>query len=155
MKLIILASLSCLLFASCIPSTPQSRIQANLGKFNALSLKEKSAVEKGLIAPGMSPDAVFLAWGAPSDRFQGAKNNMLTERWDYAGSQPIYTQNFNGFYGCGIGQGRFRNRGLAFAMGPDVTFIPYRIASVWFVNDRVDSWERVDPNNSSLGRQIW
>lgn len=32
--------------------------------------------------------------------------------------------------------------GLGFGMGPEITYIPYRVASVWFVDRKVDSWER-------------
>jgi hypothetical protein len=155
MKNLIFATFTSLIFASCTPSTPQARIQANLGKFNALSRKEKESVQKGLIAPGMSADAVFLAWGAPSDRFQGAKNNTVTERWDYAGTQPVYSQNVFGFHGGGFGPRRYRNANPAFFMGPDIAYIPYRIASVWFVNHRVDSWERVSGETARLTRPIW
>ncbi len=31
---------------------------------------------------------------------------------------------------------------LGFGFGPEIAYIPYRVASVWFINNRVDSWER-------------
>lgn len=152
---ILVAALTCLLFASCVPSTPQTRIQANPSKFHALSRQDQESVRNGQITPGMSADAVLLAWGGPSNRFQGVKDKTLTERWDYAGSQPVYTQNFYGFYGGGFGPRRYRNADLAFALRPDIEYIPYRIASVWFVDQRVDSWERVSGGSAPFGRPSW
>ncbi len=144
MKNFLIPAFACLVFASCAPSTPQARIQENPGKFAALSSKEKAAVQNGQIAPGMSPDAVLLAWGPPSERFQGSAKNKTTERWDYAGSRPVYSNNFYGSYGGFYGRG---NR-VAYALGPEISYIPYRVASVWFVNHRVDAWERVNGENA-------
>lgn len=133
-----------LLLASCAPSTPQTRIQREPGKYEALSQKQRSLVEQGQISRGMPQDAVYLAWGAPSRVFQGSKEDKLTERWDYAGSRPVYYSNFYGsygsFYGPYRGHGYYHGYGIGF--GPEVAYIPYRIASVWFINGRVDSWER-------------
>lgn len=133
-----------LLVASCAPSTPQSRIQQDPAKFEALGKKQRSLVEQGEISRGMSPDAVYLAWGRPSRVLQGSKDGKNTERWDYAGSRPVYHTNFygsyGGYYGPCRGRGYYRGYGIGF--GPEVTYIPYRIASVWFIDGRVDAWER-------------
>lgn len=104
-------------------------------------------VERGEVARGMSRDAVWLAWGAPSQRFEGGQDSRATERWDYAGTQPVHHMSFAGVHGYGR-YGRFGPYGRhgahsAFALGPEVTFIPYRRASVWFVDGRVEAWERV------------
>jgi hypothetical protein len=31
---------------------------------------------------------------------------------------------------------------VGFGIGPEIAYVPYRIASVWFVDNRVDAWER-------------
>jgi hypothetical protein len=144
MKSLLAAISAGLLLASCVPSTPQARIERNPGKFAALGAKHQSLVQQGQIARGMPPDAVYLAWGAPSRSFQGYKDGKNTERWDYAGSRPVYTTGFYGSYGYGpYGyRGRYGYSGFGFGMGPEVAYIPYRVASVWFVNSRVESWER-------------
>lgn len=133
-----------LFIASCAPSTPQTRIQQNPGKFEALDTKQRSLVEQGHISRGMPQDAVHLAWGRPSRVFQGSKDGKLTERWDYAGSRPVYYTNFYGSYGgyCGPYRRHGYYGGYGLGFGPEVAYIPYRIASVWFINGRVDSWER-------------
>lgn len=133
-----------LLLVSCVPTTPQARIQQNPQKFASLGTKQQTLVQQGQISRGMSRDAVYLAWGAASGIFQGFKNGKPVERWDYAGSRPVYMTNFYGGYGYGGygAYGPYGYSGLGFGIGPEIAYIPYRVASVWFVNDRVDSWER-------------
>lgn len=130
---------------SCAPSTPQARIQQHPQKFEALGTKHRSLVQQGLITRGMNPDAVYLAWGSPARSFKGSKKGKDTERWDYAGSRPVYGTRFYGGYGLGYGYGpygRYGNPAFAYGIGPEVAYVPYRIASVWFISGKVDSWER-------------
>jgi len=135
-----------LLFASCVPSTPQARIQEDPRKFAALSTQHQSLVRQGQLARGMSPDAVYLAWGRPSGVFQGSKNGQVTERWDYAGSRPVQVSSFYGSYNYGYGgyrhHGHYGYSGVGVGFGPEIAYVPYRIGSVWFINHRVDSWEK-------------
>lgn len=144
MKKILAALLAGCLLASCVPSTPQARIDKNPQAFAALGKKDQELVKQGLIARGMSPDAVALAWGDPAQRFEGSKKSRRTERWDYSGTRPVYGSNFYGGYGYGgfgpYGYGRYSSMG--FGLAPEIAYIPYRIASVWFIDNRVDSWER-------------
>lgn len=138
---------------SCAPSTPQARIQQHPQKFEALSTKHRSLVQQGLITRGMNPDAVYLAWGSPARSFKGSKKGKDTERWDYAGSRPVYGTSFYGGYGLGYGYGpgvygpyspygRYGDPAFAYGIGPEVAYVPYRLASVWFISGKVDSWER-------------
>ncbi|MEO7098640.1 MAG: hypothetical protein ABI162_04715 [Luteolibacter sp.] len=143
MKKLVTALVLGVIFASCAPSTPQARIENNPAKFASLTKKEQSLVQQGQITRGMSPAAVELAWGFPSRRFEGSKNRKATERWDYAGSRPVYSDGFYGAYGYGYGPyGRGRYSALGYGFGPEVAYIPYRLASVWFIDGRVDAWER-------------
>ncbi len=134
--------------SACAPSTPQARIARYPEKFNALSRKEQNLVQQGRIAQGMSPDAVVLAWGFPDQQFEGSRNSKQTKRWDYASTVPVYSPAFAyGSYGYGYGRyGPYRNYGYfgpGPGFGPEVAYLPYRVASVWFVDNAVDSWERV------------
>jgi hypothetical protein len=144
MKTILPAFSALLLFASCVPSTPQARIGQFPQKFEALDAKQRALVQQGQIARGMGTDAVYLAWGDPSGIYQGSKNGKATERWDYAGSRPVYVTSYHGAYGYGPGlYGPYGRHGcFDYDLGPDVAYVPYRLATVWFVNKRVDSWER-------------
>lgn len=143
-KLLSLASVA-LTLASCVPSTPATRIQHEPAKFAQLSQKDQTLVQQGLIARGMSPAAVELAWGRPSQLLDGSKDGKLTMRWDYMGSRPVYGSDFYGGYGYGYGYGRYgprRYSSLDYGFGPEVSYVPYRLATVQFMGDRVDSWER-------------
>lgn len=141
MKNLLLAASFGLVLASCAPSTPQTRIQREPQKFEALGKKHQELVEQGRIDRGMPPDAVYLAWGAPSRTFQGSKGGRLTERWDYAGSRPVHFNTFHGSFGHYFGPRR-RHGWYGAGWGPEVAYVPYRIGSVWFIDNRVDSWER-------------
>jgi hypothetical protein len=150
MKMILAAISATILLVSCVPSTPQARIQQSPQMFHRLSAKDRALVEQGQIARGMSPDAVYIAWGGPSNTFMGSYKGRESERWDYTGARPVYSSNFYGGYGYGYGRGYggYRGRyghhysGLGYGFGPEISYVPTHIASVWFVNHRVDSWER-------------
>ncbi len=143
MKRPLTALLAAFAFSSCVPPiTPQTRIAANPHQFAELSAKEKDLVSHGQITRGMSPSAVFFAWGNPSQRYEGSADSKKTERWDYVGSRPVYTTNFYGGYGIGH-YGPYGHHGYStLGVGPEIAYIPDRLASVWFVNNRVDAWER-------------
>jgi hypothetical protein len=134
-----------LAMSACAPSTPQSRIEKFPEKFATLNKKEQALVQQGQIAPGMSKDGVLLAWGFPDQRFEGARDSKVTERWDYATTMPVYsTPLFVGPYGGRYG--RYWRQGyydLGYAAVPEIAYIPFRVASVWFVDHKVDAWERV------------
>lgn len=135
-----LVSVGCaLLFASCAPVTPDARINANPTLYGKLSEKEKALVREGRIEKGMSPEAVFLAWGKPAREYEGHERGKSTMRWDYEGATPVYGSGWGGYYGYGpYGMRPY----YGYAMGPEITYVPYRRASVWFENRRVTSWER-------------
>ena len=142
MKTFLLLSISALLlFNSCAPVTPQQRIENNIGVYNSLPPREQELVKRGELARGMSPDAVFMAWGPPSRRYQGLQNNAATERWDYEGSKPVYSNSVGMGYGYGTGYYGRRAGYSSLSISPEVAYVPYRRATVLFKNNRVDSWE--------------
>lgn len=138
----LLAVLAPLVFAvSCAPSTPGARIAKNPQLYERLSPKDKQLVSTGRVARGMSMDAVWLSWGEPDRRFEGAKEGKALERWDYTTSEPTYTTGFYG--GLGYGSfGRYGYRGYGLGLGPEITYVPTLNANVTFLNRKVDSWER-------------
>ena len=141
MKMFFSLALLGLLFTACAPITPETRIQREPQKFESLSSKHRELVRQGRIDRGMTTDAVYLAWGAPSRILQGSKDGRMTERWDYVGSRPVYLNSFHGSYGRYYGPCR-RPGYYGFDWGPEVAYVPYRIGSVWFIDHRVDAWER-------------
>lgn len=143
MKKSLTALLLGFIVASCAPNTPATRIANNPEQFDKLTNREQEVVRQGGIAKGLSKDAVFLSWGEPSRRYEGSQGGKSTERWDYAGSRPVYSTNFYGGYGYGRCGGYGRYSGIGLGLGPEVTYIPYRTATVWFVGHKVDSWEKI------------
>lgn len=137
-----LAALAVIFVASCAPQTPASRISARPAAYERLSEKHKQLVRDGQIAEGMDQDAVALAWGSPSEEMEGLRDGKRMQRWDYNGSEPVMTHSFFGGYHSGA-YGRYNYSGIGAGFGPEVTYLPRRKASVWFVNGRVDEWERV------------
>lgn len=128
---------------SCAPIGPVQRIQENHGKFSQLSVEHQEMVRQGKIAPGMSADGVFLAWGKPSRVFAGTKKGKEVERWDYTGTHTVFLNSLGsdcfGPYSYGPRYGYYNSP----FYGPDVAYVPYRAASVWFESGKVDAWERV------------
>ena len=143
----LIAAALALLLVACAPSTPQSRIEANPAAFAGLTERQKGMVQQGQIEEGMPPQAVFIAWGKPSRDYMGSDGKTPTRVWDYGGSQPVYSTRYYGGIGYGGYRGYrgYRGRGYNYGYGisPQVTYVPYRKATVWFRNDRVTKWERV------------
>ncbi len=121
-----------LVLASCAPSTPEARIAAQPALFDKLPDRQQELVRQGRIDKGMDTDAVYLAWGRPAREYEGSEDGAATLRWDYAGSTPVYTNQFYGYGGYPYGYG----------IGHEIAYVPYRRASVLFRNGRVASWER-------------
>jgi len=135
--LVLLAALSA---ASCAPQTPQSRIGKDPARFAALRESEKPLVTQGRIDRGFSRDAVRIAWGEPVEVYAGSKDGKSLERWDYIGTRPVQVTHFGG--GWHRGWGPYGCPHDAFDFGPEIAYVPYRYATVWFTDGRVDSWER-------------
>ncbi len=146
MKRIVILFLAAAVFTSCAPSTPEARIAKSPEKFAALGKADQELVARGRIARGMSPDAVELAWGPPSRRLEGSKDSNPTEHWIYARTRPVYFNSYFGGYRYGYGgyppYGDFGYSGIALGLGPEVAYMPYQVASVRVIRQRVDSWER-------------
>ncbi|MFK7851490.1 MAG: hypothetical protein AB8D78_10975 [Akkermansiaceae bacterium] len=138
----IFLAIVCGFLSSCVPSTPQSRIQQRPQDFAQLSEKHKELVSQGKIAKGMSKSAVSLAWGSPDSRAEGLRDGKMLDRWDYEGRKPVVTQEFYGGYGRGI-YGPYRYSGVGAGFGPQITYLPYRRSSVWFHKGSVDAWENL------------
>ena len=147
----LLAAALAALAISCAPSTPDSRIAENPAAYQKLSASEKALVVQGRIQRGMPPEAVFIAWGEPSNEFEGQENGVNTRRWDYLGRRAVHTNTVGAGFGWGGGWGGWGGPYWApgfhpwngVGVAPAVTYVPYRRASVWFRNNQVEKWERM------------
>lgn len=130
-----------LLLASCVSQTPADRIEKNPLLFDSLPVDQKLMVQQGRICNGMSPEAVFLAWGHPNTPpVECQTTGSKTERWVYRAyeSVPVMTTGF------GFGYGPYGCYGACYPQ-MDTAFVPYDAAYVEFTDGKVTSWQRRRP----------
>lgn len=158
MKVVFFLPFLALLAASCTSSqTPKARIAKNPKIFRALTPEQQSLIEVGKIQNGMTPAAVFLAWGNPDREAEGEKNGNRYEQWIYNSLSPVVVQStWGGWGGRGWGPGwGVRRSGIAGpgwgpwgwngGMGTNVAYIPSASSWVKFINGKVESWQRGRP----------
>ncbi len=149
--------------------TPNSRISENPNLFNSLPPREQELVSQGRIGPGMSRNAVYLAWGSPEQRLPGFTRGRTTETWvyfsttttgyggyggygSYGGFGPY---GYGGFYGGGGAIVR-SHRGHRYFVYGDPFYDPFFYSSfantiqypyktVTFVNGRVAGFQYLAP----------
>jgi hypothetical protein len=118
--------LAVLVLAGCAStSTVQSRKQEKYAAYQALSPEMKTAVDQGRVTAGMPMDAVFIAWGKPSQVVSGGGNQLAESvTWLY---QHNYLQQTE-YLGA---------RGVYYGYTPGA----YTHAQVVFVNGIVVQWQ--------------
>jgi len=90
------AAAGALFFGGC--ATPEKRISKNPDLYHSLPARQQQLVAQGQIAPGMSRDAVWLAWGGPEQKVNGYARGNTTETWVYFTTTTAY-----GYGGYGYG----------------------------------------------------
>ena len=149
-----------LLVSGC--STVESRIAEHPDVYHSLSARQQQLIANGQIAPGMPRAAVYLAWGSPDQRVEGAMHHQMTESWIYVHYTSAYPYGYGyGYpYGYGWGPGfgggvivaTHSHHGRSFAFIGDPFFdpfyysyippsIPYPYRTVTFANGRVVSFQ--------------
>ena len=86
MKGCFIAALSALLLAGCATSTIESRRAERISAYHNLAAEEKQLVDSGQIRMGMSSDAVYIAWGPPSEVLESEDASGHVTTWRYYGS---------------------------------------------------------------------
>src|SRR5437868_15287125 len=64
-------------------ATTGARISNNPEMYQRLSAQDQALVSQGQIRPGMTIDAVWLAWGTPDQKIPGNVRGRTTETWVY------------------------------------------------------------------------
>ncbi len=114
-----------LLLAGCATTqTVESRKQERYAAYQALSPELKAAVDQGQVKSGMSMDAVYIAWGKPSQVVSGGNAAGETTTWIYQGGYVQETR----FWGYSR---------LHYAYTP----LTYVRAQVIFVNGLAKEWQ--------------
>jgi hypothetical protein len=70
-----------LTLSSC--ATTEARISQHPEIYQRLSATDQALVSQGQIRPGMTTDAVWLAWGTPDQKLPGNVRGRPTETWVY------------------------------------------------------------------------
>jgi hypothetical protein len=160
-------AVSALILVSC--STTETRISGHPEIYQSLSSRDQALVSQGQIREGMSPNAVYLAWGNPDRKIVGSMRGRPTETWiyvhyrtyPYSYPYPFYGPGFGYGYGFGLTRvgyaGRHRRHGgrsFVFFGSPfyDPFFysyippsIPYPYKTVTFASGRVVSFQYMVP----------
>ena len=78
------------LLTSC--TTIDTRIAEKQESFRSMSPTDQALVQQGKIREGMNQDAVYIAWGPPSQHIPGRYRGRIVETWIYdataAGDYP-------------------------------------------------------------------
>ena len=64
-------------------ATTQSRISQHPEIYQRLSARDQALVSQGQLRPGMTMDAVWLAWGTPDQEIPDNMGDRPTETWLY------------------------------------------------------------------------
>ena len=70
-----------LIFTGC--ATTEARISQHPEIYQRLSSRDQSLVSQGQIRPGMTTDAVWLAWGTPDQKIPANVGDSHGETWVY------------------------------------------------------------------------
>ncbi|HEX8679122.1 MAG TPA: hypothetical protein VF683_04145 [Chthoniobacterales bacterium] len=97
------------LLAGC--TTIDTRIAERQEAFRSMSPADQALVQQGKVREGMPKDAVYIAWGPPSQRIPGRNRGQVVETWVYdaTAAGDYYPGGFyyGGRYGYGLGYGHF------------------------------------------------
>ncbi|MDB6065460.1 MAG: hypothetical protein JWR26_1668 [Pedosphaera sp.] len=81
--IILLASL--LITGCATTNTVATRKQERIAAYQALPPEMKASVDQGQLKAGMNMDAVYIAWGQPSQTVKGGDETGETTTWIYNG----------------------------------------------------------------------
>ncbi len=139
----ILVAVSLLLFLTgCASSTIEKRRTERSAAYAAWPAEVRELVDQGQIKVGLSPDAVYVAWGQPSQIIQGESTGGPQTIWLYHGTS-YQEYRYWGYRYHGSGR-----RGYAHAVPTmEYDYIPqnYVAAEVVFEGGVVKSWKNATP----------
>lgn len=127
-----------LILAGCAAtSTIESRRQEKFSAYDSLPPEQKQMVDSGQVRVGMPSDAVYIAWGKPSEVLESEDTQGHLTIWRYFGSTLQETRYWA--YREVPGPGR-RGPYLERYLTSDYTSRDYVRAEIVFKNGQVASW---------------
>lgn len=126
-----------LLVTGCATSTVEKRRQERYTSYAALPPETRALVDKGQVKVGMPMDAVYIAWGKPSQVVQGqAPDGTAVTTWIYYGTAWQEYRYWNYHYYPGWRYGYYAMPTLDYDYAPT----SYVAAEVTFQNGVVKNW---------------
>jgi hypothetical protein len=122
--------------AGCATSTVEKRRTERQSAYQALAPEQRTLVDQGQIRAGMNEDAVYIAWGRPSQKLQAEVAGGLTETWLYSGS-TLEDRRYWTFREYRERDGTMR---LERVLENDYQIRDYVSAEIVFTNSVVKSW---------------
>lgn len=120
------------------PSTVESRRVEKMSAYDSLPAELKATVDAGQIRVGMPMDAVYIAWGKPSEVLESEDAQGHLTTWRYYGS-VLQEQRYWAYRETSRGSGRggvFLERYLTSDYSPR----DYVRSEIVFTEGKVNSW---------------
>lgn len=130
-------SLCCFLLVACATSSIESRRAEKAAAYNGLPANQKAMVDSGQIQIGMTADAVYIAWGKPSDVLESEDATGRYTAWHYYGS---FLQENRYWAYREVNQGQGRPVYLERYLTSDYTPRDFVRSEIIFKSGRVLSW---------------
>ena len=145
MKRIASILLVALFAAGCVTSTVDKRKQERSSAYAALSPEMRALVDQSQIKVGMPMDAVYIAWGRPSQVISSESGSGAATTWIYAGTawQEHRFWNYR-YYPYSRGRYYYAYPQMMYL---DYDYAPYSYpaAEVVFENGVVKHWRHITP----------
>ena len=130
------------LATGCATSNVATRKQERPAVYAALTPEQCVLVDSGHIEVGLPMDAVYIAWGKPSQIVNGqSSSGAMTTTWIYTGTSWQEQRYWNYRYYPGRGRYAYPEPYLDYQYVP----LSYLAAEVVFENGIVKSWKHVTP----------
>ena len=84
--LCLLLCAAALLVGGCASSSIEKRREERIQTYSSLAPEDKAMVDLGQIKVGMTMDAVYIAWGKPSQILLGETSDGQQTTWIYHGT---------------------------------------------------------------------
>ena len=139
MKTWLALSLAAAVGTGCATSTIESRKTERSSVYDNLSSEQKDSVDSGQIKVGMSMDAVYIAWGKPSQVLTSETSAGMLVTWIYTDS---YLQGFTVWDYPGQ-FGPYHRYYFGPVYGSDYAVMNYLKAEVVFDGGLVKSWRQL------------
>ncbi len=134
---LIFSFLAMAILAGCARSTIESRREERFGAYTGLSDEHRRLVDAGEIRVGMSPDAVYIAWGKAAQVLRAGDQKGETTTWLYEGTahDTIYGWRYYEFKRTD-GTTELRRE-----LDRDTNFKSYVSAELVFKNGSLERWK--------------